>query len=289
MANAVNVGTQKYTKPYLTLQEYKDAPSGTSVSSLIKGGNQLQQDAALATAILRGSNWIDEWCKQPLWARLKVEKRRVTAGRDGLNIHPDCFPLTQLVSLSYGYDPSLMITLTDCSVAWLEDRKITVSPLYVGNWNGLQDRRNLAGRIYAQYSYVHGFVNTTILACTTGATSVIPVDLTGITAGSMIRIIDGASSEDVQVSSSYVYGTATVALTNPLIYAHATGVSFSAMPSGIKEAAVLATSVYLKQRGDGAMSMGSGSQPTKPGVGAGTGNPTLDLAADFLTTFVRRF
>lgn len=289
MANATVAVTQAYTKPYITLQEYKDSPSGTSVSSLIKGGTQQAQDAALTAAILRGSAWIDETCQQPLWARSMTEQKTATVGKDGLKVMPNCFPMSLLTAFSYGYDPMIMTALTDVSVCYIEPRKITLSPYYATNFNGLQDRRTSLGKVYALYTYVHGFVNTTILAATAGVSSLIPVDVTGIYAGQTIRVIDGANSEDVVVASSYVAGASPVPLVNVTIYAHANGVSFSAMPSGIKEACVLATATFLKQRGDGALQMGLGSTPTKPSKGSGTANPQLDLAASYLKNYIRRF
>ena len=83
----------------------------------------------------------------------------------------------------------------------------------------------------------------------------------------MMKIYDGYNSENVMVASTYTFGSTTVPLVNPLAYTHATGISISALPPAIKEAAILVTTAFLKVRGDSSMTMaiGTSAGPSTPG------------------------
>ena len=63
------------------------------------------------------------------------------------------------------------------------------------------------------------------------------------------------SSEFVTVANTYTFDSDTVPLVSPLAYTHANGVSISALPPAIKEAAILVTTSFLKVRGDNSMVM----------------------------------
>ena len=69
------------------------------------------------------------------------------------------------------------------------------------------------------------------------------------------------------MASTYVYGSTTIPVVSPLQYAHASGISVSALPAAVKEAAILVTSAYLKIRGDASLTMGTTSAPNGTQIG----------------------
>ena len=289
MANAVADFTQPYTTPYITLQEFKDAPTGVSAISLIAGGSQPANDALLSNIILQASAKLDGITHQPLNARLDIEKKRMNFNpRRDVTLYPKYFPVQSFNSLSYGATPSLMKSLTDCSVAWLEQRSITIPSWNIVSLSTIQHSNGLSGAGYVEYSYVHGFVNTIIAACTAGNTSVLPADVTGIYAGMTIRIADGANSETIKVASNYVAGTATVSLASPLAYSHTAGMSFSAMPLDIKEACILLARSIIKQGREGAMVAGTSNTPTQANGGNRGVDADIDRATLYLEPWILR-
>jgi hypothetical protein len=80
-----------------------------------------------------------------------------------------------------------------------------------------------------------------------------------------------------------------VPLTSALLYSHSAGVSISALPPAIKEAAILATTSMLKIRGDSSMTMGIGTQPNYAGtpvIAENIGND-MAMAMDLLKPYRR--
>jgi hypothetical protein len=49
---------------YLSVAEYKNAPTAIDYDNLVVGGNQAQQDAELLTVIGRASSWINTHLNQ---------------------------------------------------------------------------------------------------------------------------------------------------------------------------------------------------------------------------------
>lgn len=261
MANGISPITRQMTAPYLTLTEFKNAPTALDYGNLVVGGNQAAQDAELSNAILRASSWIDQFCNQIIGATTNTEQQRVRTKTDGtLRLHPKNFPVVALTNLSYGSTPQNLVNAGDCSVAWFEEQQIifpysqlptsmsSQGPLSFG-FPGTPGRE-----IFVNYTYVNGYANTTIASNSNlGATSITVQDGTGIVAGEMLTIYDGASTERVTVDSTYVFDSNTVPLASPTLYAHTAGVAVSALPAAVKEAAILVTSTFLKIRGDSAL------------------------------------
>ncbi len=261
MANGISPITRQMTAPYLTLTEFKNAPTALDYGNLVVGGNQAAQDAELSNAILRASSWMDQYCNQIIGATTNTEQQRVRTKSDGtLRIHPKNFPVVALTNLLYGSTPQNLVDAGDCSIAWFEEQEIifpysqlptTISsqgPLSFG-FPGTPGRE-----IFVKYTYVNGYTNTTIASnSNAGATTITVQDGTGIVAGEMLTIYDGASTERVVVGSTYTFGSTTVPLVSATTYAHTAGVAVSALPAAVKEAAILVTSTFLKIRGDSAL------------------------------------
>ena len=69
----------------------------------------------------------------------------------------------------------------------------------------------------------------------------------------MLTLYDLPYDEAIQVAASYVPGTAVVPFANPLQYAHQTTATISNLPPAVKQAAILATTAFIKLRGSGAL------------------------------------
>jgi hypothetical protein len=295
MANAISPIKRQVSKPYLSLAEYKSAPTALDYGNLVQGGTQAQQDAELTNAITRASSYIDQFCNQIIGATVDVEQQRVRLRPSGeLAIHPKYFPIVALTSLSVGYNPQSLVAVPDCSIAWLEEQQIIFpyananltwsSQGALGYGTGVGTRQTA----YVQYGYVNGYANTlTAQNAAQGATSLTVVDGTGITPGESLKIFDGASTENIIVADNYTFGSTTVPLTAPLAYAHAAGVSVSALPAAVKEAAILVTSAYLKIRGDASLVLGVTNRPGEQTPGSQLVGSDIAHAQQLLQPFRR--
>lgn len=295
MANGYGYTTQLISVPYLTLDEYKNAPTAIDLDNLVYNSQDPEvQDAELRNVIARASSWADTYCNQVLGATVETEQQRSRVSTDGsIRFHPRFSPIVALLDFNYGY-PTNMASLGDCSIAWIEDEEIIIpnaqlgtwtsqGPLSFGSYNG-----GPGNQMFLRYTYVAGYTNTvTQTASIAGASQLVVHDGTGITAGQMLEIYDGMNTEHITVASTYVFGSTTVPTTQPMVYAHAAGVSVSALPPAIKEAVVLITTAFLKVRGDSAMSMMVSTQPTPSTPGAQKYGDELALASRLLASYRR--
>lgn len=295
MANAITNITQEFSKPYLTIAEFKNAPTALDWSTLVSGGNLAAQNAELSNAIIRASSYIDQFCSMRQFASLYVENQRIRFSADGtLKIHPQNWPIVALTDLKFGSTTTNLTTVPDCSVAWIEDQSIifpasgaslsysTSGPLSFGYVGGS------GANVYSTYSYVAGYVNsiTTALA-SIGASSLTVDSGAGIIAGQTLRIYDGEFAENVTVANNYVFGSTTVPLSTPLTSSHNAGAALSGLPAAIKQAAILLTGAFLKVRGDTSMVMGVGSNPSASVEGTQRVGSDIALADVLLKPFRR--
>ena len=125
MATGVTTQSPFFENPYLTVTEYKNAPTAIDFDNLVVGGNAGAQDAELANVILRASSFIDEYLNQNLNASTQTENQRIRLSNSGyLAIHPNNNPVISLQSMSYGTDPNGLTTLSDPSKAWFEGQQL---------------------------------------------------------------------------------------------------------------------------------------------------------------------
>jgi hypothetical protein len=295
MANGYGNTTQLLTVPYLTLEEYKAAPTAIDLDNLVFDSQDPEvQDNELRNVIARASSWMDTYCNQVLGATVETEQQRSRYSGDGsIRFHPRFSPIVALTSFNYGY-PTNMASLGDCSIAWIEDMEIIIpntqlgnytsqGPLSFGSYNG-----GPGNQVFINYTYVAGYTNTTLAtANTVGATSITIADGTGIVAGQMLTMYDGMNTEIVTVASTYTFGSKTVPLTRALVNVHAIGTSVSALPPAIKQAAILITTAFLKVRGDSSMTMAITAQPSMAVPGSERFSDEMKIAADILTTYSR--
>jgi len=295
MANGYAYTTQQFSEPYLTIQEYKNAPTAIDIDNIVIGGNQSAQDAELANVILRASSWVDQYCGQILGATTDVEQQRSRINKDGtIRLHPKYAPIVALTAFSYGTDLTNILTSIDNSLAWIEESAIifpyaqmnlaysSQGPLQFGFPTTPQSE------VYLKYSYVNGYTNTTnSTAVTAGDVTISVTNGTGITAGQMLRIYDGTYTENITVASTYTFGSNTVPLASGCLFSHDIGASVSALPAAIKEATILATTAFLKVRGDNSLVMAVATRGVQEAAGTQRIGSDLTLAQDLLKPFRR--
>ena len=294
MANAFSNTTHQFSTPYLTLAEYKNAPTAIDFDNLVWNSQDPDvQDAELSNVIARASSWIDTYCNQVLAATTETENMRTRITQDGtLRIHPRYNPIIALTALSYGNPSAQMNAITDPSVAWIEDYQIIIPAGNLGFNYSTQGPLQFGlpamprSEMFVNLQYVAGYANALIATATASDSSLTVQDATGITAGLTLKIYDGFSSEFVTVASTYTFASTTIPLVAPLAYTHASGVSISALPPAIKEAAILVTTSMLKVRGDNSMVMSISSKPSEISGSQGIGSE-LKMAQDLLIPYRR--
>jgi hypothetical protein len=281
---------------YLTIAEYKNAPTAIDYDNLVTGGTSAQQDAELAANIARASSFIDIYCNQPLIAQNFVENQRTRITPEGyLVVSPDYNNLVAVTSLNYGVTPNNLTPATAAGLTqiWFEKAQFiyplselgttysSVGPLSFGF------PPSTRSRIYVNYTYVAGFCNGLISTATQGQNTLTMIDPVGITIGSLLNIWDGANTEQVVVANSYTFGSTTVPLTTSLKFTHASGVAIGTMPAAIKQAAILIVNDLLKVRGDNSLTMSMTTRATTGPNGKELIGGDLELAKELLSPFRR--
>ncbi len=188
---------------------------------------------------------MNEYLNQSVVADQYTETQRVRVNGQGMiALHPNNSPIISLSSFEYGADPNNLVALPDCSTAWFEAQQLIIPLSNLGlNYSsqgplGFGFGYSPRQQVFTQYTYVSGFVNTTIATATAGATSLTVTDGTGFIAGQQYRIYDGSKSERITVASTYTNGSTTVPLTSALAFSHAAGVAIGNMPNAIKQACI---------------------------------------------------
>lgn len=296
VASAINPTTQQFSTPYLTANEYRNAPTAIDIDNLVFNSTDPDvQDSELVNVIARASSWVDTYCNQVLGATEETETQRSRIRGDGtIRFHPRYSPIIALTNIEYGNYPNNLIVASDPSVCWLENSEV-IFP-YAGLNNVMTSQGPIAfgfpsgqgTEVFLKYTYINGYANTvTATTETAGDTSILVASGKGITAGLELKIYDGMYSETVRVASTYTFGSTTVPLTYALAYNHAAGVSISALPPSVKQATILATTAMLKVRGDNSLVMGVGTLPSQGIAGNQNIGDDMAMAMDLLKPFRR--
>lgn len=266
MAVGVTSLDQFNEQPYITVAEYKNAPTAIDYDNLVVGGNANAQDAELARVIMRATSYLNEYLNQDLHAENTTETQRVRiSGQGYIFLHPNKNPVLSLSSFQWGTDPNNLQTLADPSLCWFENQEIVI-PLSAINTSYTSQGPLAFGTygpripVFTKYTYIGGYVNTTCVGVA-GQSTLTVINPAGILPGEKYRIIEGAYSEQVTVSPNYTYGSTSVPLVAPLAHSHNDD-GFSNMPFAIKEATILVTTAFIKQRGDRSLTMNLTTQPT---------------------------
>lgn len=297
VANSINPATQQLSIPYLTTTEFRNAPTAIDIDNLVFNSSDPDvQDSELANVIARASSWIDTHCNQILGATSTTEQQRSRISGDGyIKWHPNYNPVIALTDLWYGYPSTNLYHVTDVSSAWIENQEILFPYASMGSLFTSQGPLQFGfpstqGQpVFLKYTYVNGYANDVIVTAVAGQSSLVVKSGVGITAHDSLKIYDGMYSENVTVAESYVFGSATIPLTTPLLYSHNAGISISALPPAIKEAAILVTTAMLKVRGDNSltMSVGTMAQSATSGQAQISIQDDMSLAIDLLKPYRR--
>lgn len=264
---------------YITTAEYKAAPTAVDVSQLTLSGTGQSQDAELENVIQRASGWINSFCNQVLSSTVDVELTQATVDRYGrFKFHPDYWPILELRDFEYGSLPGQLVSLSDFTNIWINRQYVYVHPStgFSSSQGPLQfGATGIGSRCYVRFTYVNGWPNSVLTFATTSGNNTLQLDdVTGIygsgstvAANSLIApatrltIYDGADTETISVQA--VNGN-VLTLNSPLVHNHSIGISVSALPPEVKQAAILLTSSLIKTRGAQGIVMGRfGEQPSK--------------------------
>jgi hypothetical protein len=274
---------------YLNVDEYLNSPVAIDTSDLVPDGSDEVQRDALATMIARASSWMDGYVHYTLGATLDTETCRSRIRVDGtVIVSTRGIPVLEVDSFLIGATPSALaaVTVAAAADAWIEDNTITMPAFLSAGRDGVAWGLGLGVRVYCQWTYVNGFVNTLSAAATSvGDLSLSVQNPLGIYPGTELTIYDSGQTENVTVGPGYAAGSASLPLSTALLFSHAAGISVSALPPAVKEAAVLATSSMIKTRGADSLRMDSATGS----AGAGGGEPGADDLIDaenLLTRFV---
>lgn len=301
------------TQPYVTVAEFKSAPTWLDVDDLIPGGGQNQQDDELFNVLLKASRWADNFCNKRLGAHTAYEQFRTRIDRYGrVKLYPSDSPVRKVVAFAYGPDPQLMTTLTDFTQVWIENSQgIVVSSIpFRGSFFGSLEFGMIpiqGTEIFCQIQYVAGYACTALSSSVTaGSSSLVVQDPTGFLApaapvtglsvtlpGSTARIWDPAAEEAVTVSA--INGS-TLTLTSPLLNSHTVNpgvagqVNVSELPPEIHQAVVsMAVALMLREdAGEEEPFAGSPGGPSlRRSASGGAAAGLLDNAYELLEPYRR--
>ncbi|WP_407310524.1 hypothetical protein [Desulfosporosinus sp. SB140] len=295
---------------YLTTSEYKRAPTGidpTSLDYLSGLSDATAQDAELANVIARASAWIDNYCEMPdgLYASVNTEIVPVFITKDGfLRIKPKNVPIIQLQSFQWKVYPSAEWVVVDLTNVQVYERHFEVMmwfpffngpALTIGNayaypvsapympyLTPTETGKVMDMQITTQYSYINGYPNTTITNNVNIGDNFITVDdATGVIIGTTMTVYDGHNTEKIMIQG--INGN-ILALTKPLIFAHAAGIAISSIPADVKQACILMTNYLLKEKGVNAIVLQGVSNPQMQKY---DDTVDIDLAKEMLRRYKR--
>jgi hypothetical protein len=265
---------QPVTVPYLTPAQFTAYPTWLDLANVAPGGLQSLQTDVLADVLLAASEWADSECGNMRLSAHFVSGENLTVRISGgrVVLQPRDVPCVAVTSLSWGWDPAALTSLTLApGVLWNTDGRLVSfrpggpGPVFTGPAIQFGASPCYAGPVYVTWSYVAGYVATTLPSgCSAGASSVTVADPTGVMPGQVLRIYDkgtgaaggAGASEALTVAASYVPqvpGVAPVATSVPLaantVYAHGNGTGITGMPRDMIQA-VIAYAYSLLMRED---------------------------------------
>ena len=287
-AVAPYVATYANRVPYITVDEFANAPTGIDISQVKPGSTVNENKAAIAQLIKRASSEADLICRKVLAATIDIQVGQYRMRTDGsIKVPVDYTPLVAVTNVAVGALANRLTSLTDLSGLWIQ-RKTVEIPVFSASYSPFSTSpaaQSAYGKVYAQVTYVNGYANTTIAAAAQNATSITPASPVGFFPGLQLTIYDAtaASWETVTVAPTYQVGQAVVPLTAGLAFAHVAGTSISAFPGYIKEAVVNLTTFLIKKRGAEAVAIDTyGSEPTHTLPAEAGGLEEYDWAVDLL-------
>ncbi len=254
------------TRAYVTPAMFEGFPAWLDLDDLVEGGAAGIQEDVLADVLLQASDWAVGVCENmPLHAHwVQNENRRTRTSAGGrIHIRPYDIPIRAITSLSYGWDPSAMVSLSLPSPGmWIEEgREVSFTPGGGLAFTGPAIQFGPALRpeqlTYVQWSYIAGYPFALISsAVASGATAVTVDDPTGILPGDVLRIFDPGQSEAVTVAGTYTPAMPTwppaatsIPIAGSFASGHVAGTGITGMPRKVTQA-IIAYTVALLMRED---------------------------------------
>lgn len=235
-------------RSYTTAAEFQAWPTGLDVTDLVAGGTTAQQTAQLNLMVQQASSLVDQWCYQPLYARTITETSRIAPNKDGtLHVRVRDFPLKSVTSAQWrqtaaGGWNAININLVDVFGSLDQGHQYIAADASYGYYYGYGQPK-----FTVQSTYVAGYVNMAITANAASGVTALTVDSTlGVQSGDILKVYDGASYEEVTVTS--VPTSLTTLDVTATQYAHNAGVRISELPDAISTAAILWTAFLAKER-----------------------------------------
>jgi len=291
--------------PLISVAEYQAAPTGISTNNLLTGTPQDQVNA-LQETIGRASSWCDQYCfgsSGCIAATVETENARIWGSyRYTLPVKTRYWPVLEVRSFSYSPLPGGLANNLGASVT--PSQSITIYPqefevaiqggqTFVGNLGGFGGFGTTGVTFRTEYDclwqYCAGWPNTTLAASVAaGSQSIQPSSVVGIYPNTPMTMYDLPLDEPIVVASTYVPGASVVPLASPLQFNHTANATVTNMPPAIKQAAILATTAFIKQRGSGALMVQDISSPittAQTGTGAQQSGSDWTQAMELLNPF----
>ena len=283
------VPTYASSEPYITVEEFLAAPTGTDLTQLVPGGDPQTNRDALWGVIQRASSEADLVTRQVLAATIDVQtsppdgwRAQLRGSRVVLEVATAFTPIVNVQSVTIADDtnPTQVTPLPDLSGIRL-GRKIVTIPV----------NARMGTRFWGEVTYTNGWFNSALnMDADAGDAVITPADVLGLYSGLQFQVYDTmfSLSEVCQVAASYVPGSPVVPLTAPLRASHAAGTACSSLPAAVRQAVISLTSSLIKRRGGEAIMLSSmNDQPMR--VEQGEPGMTADeqLARRLLQPFMR--
>ena len=296
-AMAVNPTAPTYPSrsPYVSVWEFKNAPTGVDTSQLVPGGTAPQQTAALVLQLSRASAAADNICQKVLAATVDTQFGHYRVRHDTwlgpvLNVPLDYVPIVGVSAVSVGWMPNSLTALTDLSNVAIR-KKTALIPFAPPGVSSGPVVTGFADRAWAQVQYVNGWANTALTAAPSGANISVSNPL-GIVPGQQLVLANSTQSETVTVAATWVptatVGTATVPLASAPVGSYASGDTCTALPQDIKQAVILIAKALIKTQASQSYTIpvlgGEPGQPTTLGPGVSS---DYDAAIDLLAPYRR--
>lgn len=293
------------TTPFVQVNAFKAHPTFLDTLNLRSGDSSLaDQVEQLNEILLEASEWVNNFCEQPLYAHVQVDNERMFPNRYGEIVHKAWHtPIVSLSGVTAGTTLGSSATV-NISNAWIEDaRSIVVQngPLNLSSSAGpLQfGSFSFATEFFTQWTYVAGYTNTTLTAtANSGSTSISVADATGIVASQVLRVMDPGNREAITVSPGFTptTGPASVPLVSPLQFTHTftagtgNGIGVSALPPDVHLATImLGVAVCLRRTDTPGNTPFPGSlvKPSGNSMKPEPGQPLIDSALEKLLPYKR--
>jgi hypothetical protein len=264
MAIAPFLTQEGVRRPYATTAEVKInvATSAVDFTKLVKGGSTDDQLLVLTDMLALASEKVDDYCVGPLGTMggsINTENGEYTIGRDGLiAIKPEFWPVLAVNTFNYGLQLGDQ-TSVPCTAqnVWIERDSFKITQgigngLSIGSLSQVLGGFRAQSRLFCTWTYTNGFFNAFLTAAAAAGASEIEVDNTiGLFIGETVPIYDGLQLENVTVADTWDGVSLSVPLAAELLYDHAAGVRYSAIPRQITQAAIHFVVGQMKERGVG--------------------------------------